>query len=209
MLHAPLIGYTLVSLKAEDSLGYCIAISSRHLETQLHAGERLVHVTQTTHGLYHISHKGEGGYAVEVVSIMELHRRMGNIAPTSVHKLVEDGLVTGIALDPNSQEEHCEVGLFAHTTRQPVLRLRVSVQAKQFGDEIHTNVFGDQPQFRLSVINTILLPSLMTPCVSLSPTSSWRRAMPCLSTDSLRPGHAPKITAPRSKSCVRIAAANT
>ena len=70
---------------------------------------------------------------------------MGHIAPASTRKLVVDGLVTGIALDPNLREEHCEACLYVRATWQPVPKLRVSAQAKQFGDEIHTDVWGPAP----------------------------------------------------------------
>jgi transposase InsO family protein len=142
VLHAPSVGYTLVSLGALDGLGYRIAISGGHLEIQSHTGERLGRIARTARGLYRVSHEGEAGYAVEVVSIMELHRRMGHIAPKSIRKLVESGLVTGLALDPNSREEHCEACLYARAIRKPVPKVRVSPQARHFGDEIHTDVGG-------------------------------------------------------------------
>jgi hypothetical protein len=108
VLHAPSVGYTLVSLRALDGLGYRITIGGGHLDISSRAGERLARIARTTPGLYRVSHSGEASYAVEVVSVMELHRRMGHIAPASARKLVVEGLVTGIALDPNSREEHCE-----------------------------------------------------------------------------------------------------
>jgi transposase InsO family protein len=89
-----------------------------------------------------VSHEEEGGYAVEVVSIMELHRCMGHIAPASAHKLIDDGLVTGLTLDPNSRVEHCEACIYARATRQPVPKLRISEQAKNFGNKVHTDVWG-------------------------------------------------------------------
>ena len=55
-------------------------------------------------------HEGEV-FAIEVVSIMELHRCMRRISPASARKLVEDRLVTGITLDPGSLEEHCLSGV--------------------------------------------------------------------------------------------------
>jgi transposase InsO family protein len=145
VLHAPSVGYTLVSLGALDNLGYRIAIGGGHLEIKSRGGDRLARIARSLRGLYRVSHEGEAGYAVEVISVMELHRRMGHIAPTTARKLVHDGLVTGIALDPASQEEHCEACIYARATRQPVPKLRVSEQAKQFGDEIHTDVWGPSP----------------------------------------------------------------
>ena len=145
VLHAPSVGYTLVSLGALDALGYRATIGGGHLKILSREGEHLAFIARTARGLYCVLHEGESGYAVEVVSVMELHRRMGHIAPASARKLVLDGLVTGIALDPASQEEHCEACIYSRATRQPVPKLRVSAQAKQFGDEIHTDVWGPSP----------------------------------------------------------------
>ncbi|KAI9429466.1 hypothetical protein H4582DRAFT_2089143 [Lactarius indigo] len=145
VLHAPSISYTLVSLRALDSLGYRIAISGGHLEIQSGTGECLVSITCTLHGLYCVAHECEGRYTVEVISIMELHRCMGHIVPASADKLIEDWLITRIALNPNSQEEHCNVCLYAHATHQPIPKMRISPQAKNFGDRIHTNVWGPTP----------------------------------------------------------------
>ena len=142
VLHAPSVGYTLVSLGALDGLGFRITISGGHLEIRSPTGEPLAHITRTARGLYRVAHEGEGGYAVEVVSVMELHRQMGHIAPTTARRLVEAGLVTGITIDPKLQEEHCEACIFARTTRKPVPKVRVSEQAKEFGDEVHTDISG-------------------------------------------------------------------
>ena len=67
---------------------------------------------------------------------------MGHIVPKAARKLVDAGLVTGLALNPTSREEHCEACLYAHATRKPVSKVRVSPQAKQYGDEIHTDIGG-------------------------------------------------------------------
>ena len=79
---------------------------------------------------------------MEIVSVMELHQCMGHIAPKAAQKLVEAGLVTGLALDLNLWEEHCEACLYARATQKPVPKVRVSPQAKQYGDEIHTDIGG-------------------------------------------------------------------
>ena len=79
---------------------------------------------------------------MEIVSVMELHRCMGHIAPKAARKLVEAGLVTRLVLDLNLQEEHCEACLYACATRKPVPKVQISPQAKQYGDEIHTDIGG-------------------------------------------------------------------
>ncbi|KAI0265510.1 hypothetical protein BGY98DRAFT_880466, partial [Russula aff. rugulosa BPL654] len=84
-------------------------------------------------------------YVVEPVSIMELHRRMGHIAAASARKLVESGAVVGIKLDPESQERDCNVCIYARATRLPIPKMRISPPAKNFGDEVHTDVWGPSP----------------------------------------------------------------
>jgi len=73
---------------------------------------------------------------------MELHCRMGHIAIVSACKLVESRAITGVKLDPNSQEHDCNTCIFACATRLPVPKVRISTPAQRFGDEIHTNVWG-------------------------------------------------------------------
>ena len=64
VLHAPSVGYTLVSLRALDSMGFRIGIAGGHLDIQSQAGERLARIAKTPRGLYRVSHEGDGGYAV-------------------------------------------------------------------------------------------------------------------------------------------------
>jgi hypothetical protein len=123
VLHALLVGYTLVSLGALDSLWYCIEIGGGHLEIESGVVERLAHIARTVRGLYRVSREGHGGYAVE------LSQRDGVAPAHGAHRT----------------HEHCEACIFACANWKPVTRLtklRVSEQAKQFGDEIHTDGVG-------------------------------------------------------------------
>jgi len=67
------------------------------------------------------SYTPESADATELLSIMELHRRMGHIAVASARKLVESGAVTGINLDPSSEEHDCDTCIFVHATRVAML----------------------------------------------------------------------------------------
>jgi hypothetical protein len=142
VLHAPAVGYTLVSIGALDKRGYRTSIGGRTLKLFSPRGERIARIPQTTRGLYHTTHIEESTNSVETVSIMELHRRMGHIAPTSARTLVEKGLVTGIRLDPDSREADCEACLFARATRKPIPKVCISPQAQSFGNEVHSDVWG-------------------------------------------------------------------
>jgi hypothetical protein len=142
VLHVPAVGYTLVSIGALDKKGYHMSIGGRTLELFSPRGKRVACIPQTTQGLYHTTHVEESANSVETISIMELHRRMGHIVPTSACALVEKGLVTGIRLDPNSQEADCEACLFARATRKPILKVCICPCAQSFGDEVHSDVWG-------------------------------------------------------------------
>jgi transposase InsO family protein len=142
VLHAPAVGYTLVSIGTLDKKGYRTSIGGGTLELFSLRGERVARIPQTTRGLYRTAHIEESANSVETVSIMELHRRMGHIAPASARTLVEKGLVTGIRLDPDSREADCEVCLFARATRKPIPKVRISPRAQNFGDEVHSDMWG-------------------------------------------------------------------
>ena len=62
----------------------------------------MARIPQSARGLYRITHAAELANAVETVSVMELHRHMGHIAPASARALVKKGLIAGIKLDPDS-----------------------------------------------------------------------------------------------------------
>jgi transposase InsO family protein len=140
-LYAPSVAYTLVSLGTLDAEGYHMHIGNGKLEIVDPKGHRVGEVARTSRGLYRITHEEEAN-AVELLSVMELHRRLGHIAPNSARKLVTSGAVTGVKLDPESKETDCAACIFARATRQPIPSVRISPPAEKFGDEIHTDVWG-------------------------------------------------------------------
>ena len=73
---------------------------------------------------------------------MELHRRMGHIAPESARALIKEGRITGVKLNPTSRESTCDHCIYAHATRQPVPKVREGPPSLYYGEEIHTDVGG-------------------------------------------------------------------
>jgi transposase InsO family protein len=61
---------------------------------------------------------------------------------TSAHKLVESGAITGIELDPALQELNCKACIYAHVTCLPISKPLISTPARNFGGEVHTDVWG-------------------------------------------------------------------
>jgi len=141
-LYMPSVGYTLVSLGALDEEGYTSHIGGRHLRLTSASREQVVDIARNARRLYKAEHSLESAHAVELLSVMELHRRLGHISVASAHRLVENGAIKGIKLDPDAPKTDCEACIFAHTTHLPMSKPRVSVPAMNFGDEIHTDVWG-------------------------------------------------------------------
>jgi hypothetical protein len=84
--------------------------------------------------------------ADEKLTVMELHRRMGHIAPDTSRKLVEKGFVTGVRLDMSSgMPQFCEACVYAKATRKPAKKVKVGDRAGEFGDKIHSDVWGPAP----------------------------------------------------------------
>lgn len=82
---------------------------------------------------------------VEVLTIDELHRRMGHIAPEAAKQLVMKGLVHGIRLDESSSSSICESCEVAKMTRKAIKKVRQEPRAAAIGDEIHSDIWGPSP----------------------------------------------------------------
>ncbi|KAG2343734.1 hypothetical protein BDR05DRAFT_837116, partial [Suillus weaverae] len=98
-------------------------------------------------GLYRVIHDAESANsATETITVMELHRRMGHISPAVARRLAENGMVTGIKVDLSSGEStFCESCVYTKATRKPVLKEKEGERAKDFAEEIHTDLWGPAP----------------------------------------------------------------
>jgi hypothetical protein len=82
-LHAPSVAYTLVSLGALDQEGYHCYLGDGRIEIFSPEGERVGQIPRTQQCLYKVNRAPESAHATELISVMELHRRMGHIAVAS------------------------------------------------------------------------------------------------------------------------------
>ncbi|OAX30987.1 hypothetical protein K503DRAFT_672526, partial [Rhizopogon vinicolor AM-OR11-026] len=80
------------------------------------------------------------------ITIMELHRHMGHIAPSVACCLAENGLVPGIKVDLSSGEKvFCESCMYAKATRKPIAKEQEGEHAKDFAGEVHSDLWGPAP----------------------------------------------------------------
>ena len=141
-LHTPAVSYTLVSLVALDKEGYHAHISMGHMELTSPQGECVGRIPRTPGRLYKVMHALDSANAVEPISAMELHQHFGHITVSSARKLVTSSAIKGVELDPDIPDADCEACIFACAAALPVSKVRIGPPAQNFGDEVHTDVWG-------------------------------------------------------------------
>ena len=98
-----------------------------------------------SNGLYKVEHASmaaTANTARKVLTLDELHRRMGHISPQAARKLIQDGTVTGLELDTSSEPSFCTACAQAKPTRKPVPQKREGPRAAKLGDKVHSDVWG-------------------------------------------------------------------
>ena len=149
VLYLPAVGYTLVSIGRLDQLGYSVTFGDGTCTICSPDNDVIGCVPKTHAGLYRVIHTGAddgANAAVETVTIMELHCRMGHISPIFAHHLAENGLVSGLKFDLLKDEPtFCEACLYVKATRKPVAKERVGERAMEFSAGVHMDVWGSAP----------------------------------------------------------------
>ena len=74
-----------------------------------------------------------------MVTIEELHRCMGHIAPETVKQMVSNGTIKGIEIDSATTIQHCDSCEYTKATRKPIMKLRerpnsVMKSIRMYGD---------------------------------------------------------------------------
>ena len=95
--------------------------------------------------LYKVIHEGETvAIAKEILTPDQFHHRMGHISIKTTCELVKDKHVLGVQLDNTSDTNKffCESCVYAKATRKAVPKKWEGDCAKQFMDEIHSDLWG-------------------------------------------------------------------
>lgn len=148
VLHCPDMGLTLVSIGKIAAAGYHTLFRGpwcRIYDTK----NKLVGQLAARNGLYRVDHDiaemAAMGVAGEVLTLEDLHRRMGHIAPTAAQRMIDSGAIKGIELDSSSSIKSCYSCEYAKSTRKPIKRAREEPRAEEFGGEVHSDLWGKSP----------------------------------------------------------------
>ncbi|KAF9488554.1 hypothetical protein BDN71DRAFT_1355826, partial [Pleurotus eryngii] len=71
-----------------------------------------------------------------------LHQHLGHISACTAKKLVQDGMVARLTLDNSSAMDFfCKLCVYAKVTRKLVPKVQEGERGKDFGNEVHSNVW--------------------------------------------------------------------
>ena len=144
--YSPNLAFTLISVGTLDRLGYTLYIK---------AGVCIIRSPKNTmiaqipliRGLYRVTNVPKplkspvATAASKLMSINELHRKMGHVNYDDLRKMVKDGMVVGIDLDFNSKPDFCEACIKAKATRKPFPK-RSETKYLNYGDKVVADTWG-------------------------------------------------------------------
>jgi hypothetical protein len=128
VLYAPDMGVTLVSISRIAAAGSIVVFAGD--TCRIYDKERkIIGKIRVKGGLYRVyaTRPIEGEYAgkvKEVLTIDELHRRLGHVSHERARLLVKKGLVEGVELDVNSEATVCESCEWAKGERKAIVKVR-------------------------------------------------------------------------------------
>ncbi|KZV86753.1 hypothetical protein EXIGLDRAFT_595837, partial [Exidia glandulosa HHB12029] len=78
------------------------------------------------------------------VTVREMHRLMGHCSVDVAKRMLTNGFATGLRLEmsDDGQPFFCDACTYAKATRKPISRVRQSDRAKEFGGEVHSDIWG-------------------------------------------------------------------
>jgi GAG-pre-integrase domain/Integrase core domain/Pol polyprotein, beta-barrel domain len=146
VLYCPDLAFTLISLTCCDAAGYSVLLKDQKCLIRDKRGTLLGQVPlPLSNGLYKVEHESTAAATsttCKVLTLDELHRRMGHISPQVARKLVQNGVITGLELDTASQPGFCTACTQAKPTRKPVPQTREGLRDAKFDEKVHSDVWG-------------------------------------------------------------------
>ena len=128
VLHCPDMGLTLISVAKIATAGYWVLFKGAWCRIY-NADNDVIGQLAARNGLYHVEHSIAAMTGnikpKEVVTLEELHRQMGHVAPTAMKHMLDNGAVDGVELDGSLTLSSCKSCEYAKMTRRPIKRAQV------------------------------------------------------------------------------------
>ena len=126
------MGLTLVSIGKITAAGYKVIFQGLSCKI-FDQKDKVIDQIMVKNGLYCVNHEAFinmviAGEAWEVITLEDLHRRMGHIAPEAVKHMVSSGAVEGIELELTSTIQPCDSCQYAKVMRKPISKIWVMLR---------------------------------------------------------------------------------
>jgi hypothetical protein len=149
VLYSPNMGVTLVSIGKITDTGSTVLFHGNTCRI-FDSSRTLLAEIPKQNGLYrtftpHSETGSLAGRVAEVLTINELHRRLGHVGHDAARILVEKGLVQGVELDPDSKPTTCSSCVWGKGHRKVIQKEREEKRAAALGHEIHSDLWGPAP----------------------------------------------------------------
>jgi len=149
VLYAPKMGITLISISKLDLAGYAALFRDKRCQI-FDARKKKLGEVPLNKGLYCVKRLRRifAGLAKasDLLTMAEVHTRLGHIAPTAIRAMLKDGTITGITLDEaHSTMGACDSCEYAKATRKPIGKEHDPPRREELGDEVHTDLWGPSP----------------------------------------------------------------
>jgi transposase InsO family protein len=148
-LHAPDMALTIVSIGRITGTGSSVTFEDNTCKIKTRSGKLIGNIPASANGLYKVEHThsvySANSSTVEQVDIHTLHRHLGHIAADAIRSLIRNNAIEGIQLIDDGSPIICDSCEYAKLTRKPIRSERTAPPAKNFGAEIHTDLWGPSP----------------------------------------------------------------
>jgi hypothetical protein len=144
-IHAPNLAFTLISVSRIARATNRVNFKAGHAVITHPKGHIMAKIPESQ-GLYHLAaakrvQREYANIALSKMSLMEAHHKLGHIACTAIKHMVTTGMITGIEIDPNSNEEFCEACAKAKAARKPFPK-ESKTRTNKYGECVHWDLWG-------------------------------------------------------------------
>ena len=117
-------------------------------------GKLIGKIRESVNGLYKVEHTQLSASSAttvqEQVSILMLHKRLRHISLQYICALIRSGTIQGLSVIDDHAPIICNSCEYAKMTHKPIGKERKAPLAKNFRDEVHSNLWGPSPLSSLS-----------------------------------------------------------
>jgi hypothetical protein len=150
MLYAPKMGLTLVLISCLTATGYAALFHENSCKILYDRKKKQLAEIPVSKGLYCVKAPRAPfaglANAKELLSMQDIHMRLAHMAPDTIQKMIHDGTITGMSLDPsNSIMEACDSCEYAKATWKAIGKVRDPPRCEYFGNKVHSNLWGPSP----------------------------------------------------------------